>query len=88
MRSILTGLLTAALALGVAGTANAQSKTYRTYTYYTYVDDDSPSAIAKRQRHARTFDETEYYERDSRKIPFGTAEWWRQMDREGGGRRR
>jgi hypothetical protein len=91
MRSILTGLLTVALALGIAGTADASSKkkkTYRTYTYYTYVDSDSPSAIARRQRHASTFDETQYYERDSRKIPFGTAEWWRQMEREGGGRRR
>jgi hypothetical protein len=89
MRSMLTGLLTVAFALGIAGTADASAKkVYRTYTYYTYVDDDSPSAIARRQRHASTFDETEYYERDSRKIPFGTAEWWRQMEREGGGRRR
>jgi hypothetical protein len=83
MRSTLTGLLSAALMLGIAGTADAKSK--RKYVYY---DDNSPSAIAERQRHASTFDETEYYKRDSRKIPFGTAEWWRQMEREGGGRRR
>jgi hypothetical protein len=83
MRSILTGLLSAALMLGIAGTADAQSK--KKYVYYDYY---SPSAIAERQRHASTFDETQYYERDSRKIPFGTAEWWRQLEREGSSRKR
>ena len=75
MRSILTGLLSAALMLGIAGTADAQSK--KKYDYY------SPSAIAERQRHASTFDETQYYERLSEKIPFGTNAWWRQREREG-----
>jgi hypothetical protein len=87
MRNILTGLLAAALLSGITGAANAASRTTTTYYYY-YVDADAPSAVAKRQANARTFDETKYYERDSRKIPFGSAEWWRQMDREGGGRRR
>ena len=31
---------------------------------------------------------TKYYEHDSRKIPFGTATWWRQLEMEGSGRRR
>ena len=57
----------------------------RTYNSYNY---NSPSAIAERQRHASTFDETQYYEHDSRKIPFGTAAWWRQLEIEGSGRRR
>jgi hypothetical protein len=84
MRNILTGLLSAALMLGVAGTADAKSKKKDEYAWF-----NSPSAIAARQRDASTFDETQYYERDSRKIPFGSAEWWRQMDREGNfGRRR
>lgn len=85
MRTILTGLLSAALVLGLAGAADAKSKKVTYYDYYSYY---APSAIAERQRHASTFDETEYYERDSRKIPFGTAEWWRQMEREGNGRKR
>ena len=84
MRNILTGLLSAALMLGVAGTADAKSKKKDEYAWF-----NSPSAIAARQRDASTFDETQYYERDSRKIPFGSAEWWRQKDREGNfGRRR
>ena len=86
MRNILTGLLSAALVLGIAGTANAASKTKTTTTYYYYyVDADAPSAVAERQANASTFDQTKYYERDFRKIPFGSAEWWRQMEREGGG---
>ncbi len=89
MRNILTGLLAVALASGIVGTANAAPKT-RTVTtyYYYYVDPDAPSEVARRQANAKTFDHTQYYERDSRKIPFGSAEWWRQMEREGGGRRR
>jgi len=86
MRTILTGLLSAALVLGLAGAANAKSK--KKVIYYDYYSYYSPSAIAQRQSYASTFDETEYYERDSRKIPFGTAEWWRQMEREGNGRKR
>jgi hypothetical protein len=45
--------------------------------------DNSPSAIAARQRDARTFDSTQYFEHDSRKIPMGTLEWWNQKAREG-----
>jgi hypothetical protein len=81
MRIILAGLLSAAFVFAIAGTADAKTKK-KYYNYY------SPSAIAERQRHASTFDETQYYERDSRKIPFGTAAWWRQMDLENNSRRR
>ena len=90
MRSILTGFLALALAFGVAGTADAgqkkkkpqQASSIRSQYY-------SPSVVAERQRNASTFDETQYYEHDSRKIPFGTAAWWRQLEIEGNtGRRR
>jgi hypothetical protein len=40
--------------------------------------DNSLAAIAERQRHAGTFDNTQYFEHDSNKIPFGTLEWWDQ----------
>jgi hypothetical protein len=88
MKIFFTSVLSAALMLGLAGAANAKSKQTVTYYYY-YTDNsyDSPSSIAKRQSRASTFDATEYYEKDSRKIPFGTAEWWRQMEREGKGRK-
>ena len=90
MRNILTGILSVALVLGVAGTANAASKGKTTTTttyYYYYVDADSPSSVARRQANSRTFTHTKYFEQDSNKIPFGSSEWWRQKEREGGFRR-
>jgi hypothetical protein len=84
MRSILTGLLSLALVLGVAATAadakpkkkKQQQASYSRSQYY------SPSVVAERQRNARTFDETQYYEVDSRRLPFGSAAWWRQIQQE------
>jgi hypothetical protein len=84
MKYILASLLSLAFVFGIAGSADAKSKK----RYYDYNSYWSPSAIRQRQRHASTFDETQYYEHDSRKIPFGTATWWRQLEIEGSGRRR
>lgn len=84
MKYVLTSLLSLAFVFGIASTADAKSKK----GYYYYNSYNSPSAIRERQRHASTFDETQYYEHDSRKIPFGTATWWRQLEMEGNGRKR
>jgi hypothetical protein len=73
MKTILTGLLSIGALLVVSESAFAHGR---------YVD-NSPSAIAARQRDARTFDSTQYFEHDSRKIPMGTLEWWNQKAREG-----
>jgi len=84
MQYALAGLLSFAFVFGISGAADAKSKN----KYYYYNSYNSPSAIRERQRHARTFDETQYYEHDVRKIPFGTATWWRQLEIEGSGRKR
>ena len=83
MRTVITALVSVAFIAGLAGTADAAKgkKKYRAYSYGY-----SPSAIAERQRHARTFDETQYYERLSEKIPIGTSAWWRQKEFENGRR--
>jgi hypothetical protein len=73
MKTILTGLLSIGVLLVVSES---------TFAHGHYVD-NSPSAIAARQRDARTFDPTQYFEHDSRKIPIGTLEWWNQKAREG-----
>jgi len=73
MRTILTSLLSMSVLLIVGGSPSA----------HTRYGDNSPSAIAARQRDARTFDPTQYFEHDSRKIPIGTLEWWNQKAREG-----
>jgi hypothetical protein len=83
MRSILTGLLSLFLVFGAAATADAKQKKKRPQEtssgrsqYY------SPSVVAERQRSAGTFDETQYHEVDSRRLPFGSAAWWRQLQQE------
>jgi len=73
MKTILTSLLSISVLVVASGSCLAHGR---------YVD-NSPSAIAARQRDARTFDSTQYFEHDSRKIPIGTLEWWNQKAREG-----
>jgi hypothetical protein len=89
MRATIIGLVSAGLLASLGGTSQAHpSKAQRSAKSHSHnYKGNSPSAIAERQRHARTFDETEYYEHDSRKIPAGTLTWWNQLDRESGDRR-
>lgn len=84
MRNILTGLLSLALVFGAATTADAKSKKKR-QAYQSQANSYSPAAVAERQRRASTFDETQYYEVDSRRLPFGSAAWWRQIQQENDG---
>ena len=80
MRKLATALLAVLLAGGLANAADAQSAKKR--KDYDARQAGSPSAVAERQRHKNTFDETRYYERLSEKIPFGTPAWWRQKQLE------
>jgi hypothetical protein len=76
-------VVSVALVVALAGPSLAhKSKRYKHKGYY-----NSPSAIAQRQRDARTFDETQYYEHNLAKIPLGTKAWWDQWERERGGDR-
>jgi hypothetical protein len=86
MKYALASLLSLAFVFAMAGTADAKAKKRYYYNYNSSYW--SPSAVRERQRHASTFDETQYYEHDVRKIPFGTATWWRQLEIEGSGRKR
>jgi hypothetical protein len=80
MKTVLGALLSIAFTAGGAWVADAQSRYDRDGKSYN--GNRSPS-IAARQRHDRAFDESQYYERLSEKVPFGTAAWWRQKEREG-----
>jgi hypothetical protein len=79
MRFVLGALLSVAFTAGGVWVADAQS----TYDRDGKRSKRSVSGIAERQRHKQTFDESKYYERLSESIPFGTAAWWRQKEREG-----
>lgn len=84
MKILTTGMLSLALMAPQATASMAESGRHHRYSH-SY---NSPSAIAERQRHASTFDPTQYYEHRLDKIPFGTQTWWDQYDREHGGNRR
>jgi len=72
------------IALAFAGLAGvlliqqAEANDRRYHDQDGYYQSTSPRAIRERQKHKHTFDETQYYERLSEEIPFGTAAWWRQ----------
>ena len=85
MRTLVAGLVSVGLLAAFATPSDAYSQKRKRHQAHGY---NSPSAIAQRQRHARTFDETQYYERDLRKIPLGTQTWWDEQDRQGGSHRR
>ncbi len=80
MRKLAAALLAALLAGGLMSAADAQSAKKR--KGHDARPASSPSAVAERQRHKSTFDDTQYYERLSEKIPFGTPAWWRQRELE------
>jgi len=80
MKATAIALALALLALSI-GWATAQESRYRDRDGY-YRTNPPPSVIRERQRHKHTFDETQYYERLSEQIPFGTAAWWRQKQLE------
>ena len=80
MRSFFKALLSFAVLLAVAGTAHAA----KTKKKYAEADrSNSPSDINERQRNKETFDPSQYYQRDSNRIPFGTRTWWDQKTLEG-----
>ena len=76
MRTLVAGLVSVGLLAAIATPSEAYSQKRKRHHAY---GPTSPSTIAERQRHARTFDETQYYERDLRKIPIGTQTWWNTM---------
>lgn len=83
MRALVAGLVCVGLLVGTAAPSMA-AETKRQHHYSKYKG-SSPSAIAERQRNARTFDATQYYEHNLNKIPLGTQAWWDQWGRENGG---
>jgi hypothetical protein len=85
MRRVLAGLLALAFVFGTANTADAKTKKNKRQAYHSSAHSYSPATVAERQRHAKTFDETQYHEVDSRRLPFGSAAWWRQLQQENDG---
>ena len=83
MKAALAAFVSVAFLAGLAGAtapALAKKKHHRGEARHHYHHHYRPSTLAERQRHRSTFDPSQYYERDSNKIPFGTQAWWRQKE--------
>lgn len=80
MKKVAVALFAVLLAAGPAGAADERGAEKRKAAERQY--NHGPAAIAERQRHKSTFDETQYFERLSEKIPFGSDAWWRQKQME------
>jgi hypothetical protein len=82
MKAAIAAFVSVAFLAGLAGAAApamAKKKHHRGEARYHHHHHHYRS-LAERQRHRETFDPNLYYERDSRRIPFGTAAWWRQKE--------
>ena len=81
MKTAVTAFALAALA-GALLVEQADANDRRYSERDEYYRSNSPRVIRERQKHRDTFDETQYYERLSEKIPLGTAAWSRQRQLE------
>ena len=82
MKKAFAILLSATLMLGIAGAAQANKSKKRQGQPAAQKSSSDPRRT--RQSDAQTFDETQYYERDSNRIPFGTRTWWDRKTLEAG----
>ena len=85
MRTIITGVLAAALLVPLAASSDAatkRKKQYRNYDGYS----QKTYATPRQLQNTRAYDRGEYYEMDSNAHPPGSRGWWELKEREGGNR--
>jgi hypothetical protein len=86
MRTMITGLLLAGLAVALATPSDAARRRHGTY-YYSGGYSHS-SASARKQQNAWAYNHPgHYYEADSNAFPVGSAGWWEMKRLEGSGGR-
>jgi hypothetical protein len=83
MKMIMAALTTAALVAGAAAPASAESDVTMIAEQLAKVADSETVTFVKERRSVPR--QMEY---DASKLPFGSSEWWRQVERERGGRGR
>ena len=76
MRQLFAALLACAL-IGAIGASEASAAKKKRDHYSRHVHEKNYAG-----RPIRDIDETQYYERLSEKIPFGSGTWWRQKQLE------
>jgi hypothetical protein len=87
MRTIITSLLCAGLAVVLASPSDAASTRRNTYYYSNSYAHKFPSATARQRHNAWAYNNPgRYYEMDSNAFPVGSRGWWEMKRIEGGGR--
>ena len=86
MRTIITGVLAAALLVPLATSSDAATKRKKHYRNYDGYSQKYPYATPRQLQNARAYDRGEYYEMDSNAHPPGSRGWWELKEREGGNR--
>ena len=83
MKTIMAALAAMALLAAAAAPASAEMDvTAIAKELAKGADSDAVRFVKERS------DAPRFIERDASKLPFGSSEWWQQMERERGGRRR
>ncbi len=83
MKMIVGALAAAALLAGAAAPASAEMNVEQIAGQLGKMAGSQTVRLVKERR-----DVPRYIEHDSSKLPFGSSDWWRQVEREQGGRRR
>jgi hypothetical protein len=87
MKTIVAGVLSAALVLAIAGPANAADKRNKNRQHYDSYAQRYPFATPRQLQNLRAYERGEYYETYSDALPVGSRPWFEQKEREGGDRR-
>ena len=87
MKTIVAGVLSAALVLAIAGPANAADKRNKNRQDYDSYAQRYPFATPRQLQNLRAYERGEYYETYSDALPVGSKAWFEQKEREGGDRR-
>ena len=83
MKTLALALCATVVGLSAVGDASARDDRDGTYKSRKY----RASQRAEIRYSQPRYDQSSYYERDSRVLPVGSRQWWDQLGRERGGRR-
>jgi hypothetical protein len=87
MRTIVTGVVTVGLLVGLVDIAAAESRAKRRYQERDDLEYRYPNATPRQLQNERAYQRGEYWEKDSNALIPGTRAWFEQKEREGGDRR-
>jgi hypothetical protein len=83
MKSILVGVLSAAMVAVLVSTASAGDGRKKQRQHYDSYSQRYPSATPRQLQNLRAYERGDYYEQYSEAHPVGSRSWWELKEREG-----